>query len=138
MLKIIHPHYFAICIATLSGILLGLIWYSPQLFRKVLLDDIEKNKHNIKRTLIPFIISIVGIFILGIILDTFLFFSRLAGMDSFEAATVIGLTISVGIIALNMLSDYMISGTHMRYFTVHAGYRILLTLSMSWILSIWR
>ena len=135
MLKIIHPDFIAICIATFSGALLGVVWYSPLLFRKVLLDDLAKNNQDIRGFFIPFIISVFGMFILAIILDTFLFFSGLAGMDPFVAATVIGITISVGIIAFNMLSDYMISGTHMKYFAVHAGYRILLTLVMSWILA---
>ena len=135
MLKIIHPDFIAISIATFSGALLGVIWYSPLLFRKVLLDDLAKNNQDIRGSFIPFIISVFGMFILAIILDTFLFFSGLAGMDPFIAATVIGITISVGIIALNMLSDYMISGTHMKYFAVHTGYRILLTLIMSWILA---
>ena len=134
MLKIIHPNYFAILIATLSGIILGIIWYSPFLFRKVWLADIERNEHDIRRTLIPFLISVVGIYILGIILDTFLRFSDLVGYDGFFDVTVIGLIVSIGIIALNMLSDYMISGAHIKFFIVHAGFRIILTLVMSWVL----
>ena len=138
MLKIIHPNFLAIFIATGIGVILGIIWYSPIMFRKVLLADLEKNKQDITKFLIPLIISVFGMFILAIIIDTFLFFSKLAGMNSFSAATVIGITISVGIIALNMLSDYMISGTNMKFFTVHAGYRIVMTLLMSWTLAIWR
>lgn len=138
MLKIIHLNEIAIFIATLVGVFLGVIWYSPLMFRKILLDDLAKNNNDINKFFVPFIISVFGMAILAIILDTFLFFSKLAGMDSFYAATIIGVTISVGIIALNMLSDYMISGTHMKFFTVHAGYRIVMTILMAWTLSFWR
>ena len=138
MLRIIQLNYPAIFIATLVGVCIGIIWYSPLLFRKILLDDLKKNKHELNKFIIPFIITIFGMFILSVILDTFLFFSGFVGMNRFEAAIVIGITISVGIIALNMLSDYLISGTHMKYFIVHAGYRIILTLLMSITLALWR
>ena len=138
MLRIINLNEIAILVATLVGAVLGVIWYSPIMFRKVLLDDLAKNNNDIRKFFLPFIISVFSMVILAIILDTFLFFSKLAGMDSFYAATIIGSTISVGIIALNMLSDYMISGTHMKFFTVHAGYRIVMTILMAWTLSLWR
>jgi hypothetical protein len=90
MLKIIQLNLPAICIATLIGLLFGILWYSPLLFRKVLIADVKKNKKEIHIFLFPFIISIMGMFILSIILDVFLFFSGLAGMNRFEAALVLG------------------------------------------------
>ncbi|NOZ46693.1 MAG: DUF1761 domain-containing protein [Chlorobi bacterium] len=138
MLKIIQLNLLAICIATLIGVVLGLLWYSPLLFRKVLIIDLEKNNKKINELLFPFLISIFGAFILAVILDLFLFFSNLAGMPPFYAATIIGSIMAVGIIALNMLSDYLLSGIHIKHFIVHAGYRIALTLIIAWTLAFWR
>lgn len=138
MLKIIHLNFHAICIATLLGFIIGIIWYSPLFFRKVLISDLRKNRPEFHKLLIPFIISIFSMFILAIILDTFLFFSSLAGMNKYEAALIIGSTISIGVIGLNMLSDYLISGTLMKYFMVHAGYRITLTILISITLAFFR
>lgn len=138
MLKIIHLNYPAIFVATLAGIISGIIWYSPIFFRKILLKDLARNERDFSKIFLPIIISIVGIFLLAIILDTFLFFAGFTGMDTFEAATILGIVLAIGIIAVNMLSDYLISGTHMHSFMVHAGYRIVLTLAMAWILALWR
>jgi len=138
MLKIIDLNFVAIFISTTVGIVVGVIWYSPLLFWKVLINDIRRSHIEGNKFLFPVLFSIFGMFILAVILDTFLFFSRLAGMNPFEAALLLGFTISVGVIALNMLSDYLISGTHIKFFIVHAGYRIVMTLLMSLTLALWR
>ena len=120
MLATVSVNWWAIVIAAIINMVLGMVWYSPLLFGKswMKLMGIKEMKPN------P--LNLLGMFVIALVIGyIFRFFIGWAG------ANTVGLGVDVGVLAglaftvLPVASGVFASGTSWKLWAINAGYWIV-------------
>ena len=117
-----------IVVATIIGMVLGALWYSPVLFGPQWMRCIGKTPETLGSTTVPMIGSVLASLLSAI--GVSLVFS-LIGVDSLAMGISVGLTLGLFIIFPALLSDNLFCGWGNQLLLIQAGYRMLSVLLMS-------
>ncbi|MCG6872311.1 MAG: DUF1761 domain-containing protein, partial [Gammaproteobacteria bacterium] len=126
---------WAILLATVTGLGLGALWYSPLLFggawlRATGFHEAELHRHHqlaLGATVVTTALSVLA-------LAVFLAAVRPPGL----AATLgWSLLAGLGFVATSMLSDHLLCRSPMALFQIQAGYRVALFLVAGLVLGLW-
>jgi len=134
MLHFTSINYLAVLVATLVAYFFGALWYSSILFGKIWMRALGKGKEELPAPTLPMLISFILTFITALGLAVLI---NSLGITTFLGGIFIGLFIAIAFIATNTLSEYLYSGTSMKLFWIHAGYRVVYILIMGAILAVW-
>lgn len=121
-------NFIGVLVATVIGMLLGALWYSPILFGNAWMKCIGKTPETLGKSTIPMIGSIFASLItaLGV---SFLF--SLINVSSLTTAVGIGTTLGFLIIFPAMLSDNLFCGWGNKLLLIQSGYRAVSVTLMS-------
>jgi hypothetical protein len=117
-----------IFVATIIGMFLGAIWYSPLLFGNAWMKCIGKTPETLGKPTIPMIGSIVASFLTA--LGVSILFSVMSITD-LSTAVSIGATLGLLIIFPALLSDNLFCGWGNKLLLIQSGYRATSVLLMS-------
>lgn len=117
-----------IAVATVLGMVLGAMWYSPLLFGNVWMKCIGKTADTLGKPTGPMLGSIVASLLSAI--GVSLLFSALK-VDSFQMASLIGGILGLLIVFPAMLSDSLFCGWGWQLLWIQVGYRALSVFLMS-------
>ena len=128
-------HYLAVVIATIAGVLLGVLWYLAPLFGNAWMKELGLKKEDIQSSVTPMIVTIILTLIIAFSLEVLII-----GLDikSVQGAALLGLLVGIFFLATNMLSDFLFNGWSKRLFLILAGYRVVMLIVMAAILNLWR
>jgi hypothetical protein len=135
-----HPlHHFnlwALLVATLVRMIVGMLWYSPLLFRKPWLrlsgttPELEKE---VGPKLMP--VMILGSFVMALVLAHFIVYA--AATTALKGA-FIGFLAWLGFIALPLLASAIHEKKPFALFCIHSGFQLAALLAMGALLALWR
>lgn len=125
---------FGILAATVAGMALGALWYSPVMFGKAWLAAIGKTEEELGSATAPMIGSVVACLLTAIALD---FLLSATGAGSVSGGLAIGAVIGVGVVFPALLSDNLFCGWGTKLLWIQCGYRVTYILVMSAILAAW-
>ena len=121
-------NYLAIAAATLLGMVLGALWYSPVLFANQWMRCIGKTKETLGSPTLPMIGSVVACALSAVgiaLLHNFI------GVGSLNQALTVGLILGGLIIFPAFLSDSLFCGWGAQLLLIQVGYRFLSVVLMS-------
>lgn len=118
----------SVLIATMVGMVLGAVWYSPALFGNQWMQALGKTKETLGSATLPMIGSVLASLMTAV--GVFAIHS-LAGVDSVSQALMVGLVLALLIIFPAFLSDNLFCGWGRRLLLIQSGYRMLSVLLMS-------
>ena len=114
--------------ATLSGMILGALWYSPLLFGKAWMQAIGKTPETLGRPTGPMIGSIFASLLSAC--GVAILFS-LAGVASLSVAVGVGLVLGLLIVFPALLSDNLFCRWGTKLLMIQSGYRVMSVVLMS-------
>ncbi len=114
--------------ATIIGMILGMLWYSPMLFGNAWMESIGKTPETLGDSKIPIIGSIFASFLTA--LGVSLLFS-LINVSDLNTASCVGMILAVLIIFPAMLSDSLFCGWGNKLLLIQSGYRATSVFLMS-------
>ncbi len=129
-MTILGLNLIGIVVATIIGMILGALWYSPLLFGKQWMESLGKTPETLGSATGPMIGSIIASLMTAIGISIIYSFS-LIEVGSLSQGIVFGLTLGVLIIFPAMLSDNLFCGWGNRLLIIQSGYRALSVLLMS-------
>ncbi|MEM1112185.1 MAG: DUF1761 domain-containing protein [Pseudomonadota bacterium] len=121
----------SILLATVAGMVLGALWYSPLMFGNAWLAALGKRKEALGSAKGPMIGSMLACLLTALALALLLLAS---GADTVGKALGIGLIAGLGLVFPAMLSDSLFCGWGRRLLLIQCGYRISYIALMSVIL----
>lgn len=130
-------NYLAILVATVAGMVLGALWYSPVLFYKAWLDGLGKTDEEVQAEAGPlnyvgtFIAILVMAYVLAHILDAFKADSLWMGIQG-------GFWSWLGLVATTKGINSIFDGSSLKLYLVDVGYHLVMLLLMGAILAIWQ
>ncbi|MBN4075090.1 DUF1761 domain-containing protein [Gammaproteobacteria bacterium AH-315-E17] len=127
-MELVDLNFVGILAATVIGMVLGSLWYSPLLFGKQWMTAIGKTPETLGSPTGPIIGSIVASLMTAI--GVSIIFSLIT-VDSLTLGITVGLTLGVLIIFPAMLSDSLFCGWGNRLLIIQSGYRAVSILLMS-------
>lgn len=130
-------NWTAILAATVAGMLIGALWYSPLLFGKTWRAALGKSGREAGGPVPAFIGAGISCLLSAIGLALIL---SIIGVQFFQSAgggAFIGGFLGLTMVATAMLSDNLFAGAGWRLFLVQAGYRITCLIAMGAILGGW-
>lgn len=123
----------AIIVATLSGMALGALWYSPLLFGKSWLTALGKSQAELPSQTLPMIGSVAACLISAVALYLLL---AATGADTVGKALGISLVVGFGLVFTAMWSDNLFCGWGRQLLLIQAGYRVTYLALMAIILAV--
>lgn len=128
-------NYLAVLVVAVISFVLGGLWYSPPLFGKIWLAGIGKRADELGSPAFPLALNLVA----AIITST-AFAAIILSLNLKTAAEglTFGAVVGVGIIAASMASDFAFNRFASSLFLAEAGYRVILSLIMGLLLTIWK
>jgi len=124
----IELNLLGILVATITGMVLGALWYSPVLFQRQWMAGIGKTPETLGSQTAAMIGSIVAS-LLSAIGVSLLF--TLCGIASLSGAVSLGAILGLFIIFPALLSDNLFCGWGTPLLMIQSGYRVLSVLLMS-------
>lgn len=122
----------AIVVCGVVNMVLGMIWYAPQVFGGVWMEELGKKKGDMKMD--P--VSLVSMFIIAMAIAYVLrHFIVYAGADTTTLGVETGIWASIGLFALPTASGVFAGGTSWRMWAVNAGYWVVAVAIMGAILA---
>lgn len=129
-------NYLAVLVCTIVAMALGALWYSPVLFGNAWMKAAGLKEEDIKKGDAGrgMIVSAITTFIEMVVLASLLI---MIGTTSMLMGIHMGALVSVGIIAMVMLSNAMFHQTSRGLWGINAGYRIVYFVINGAILAVW-
>ena len=134
MLEFAGLNWLAILVASAAAFVLGGIWYGP-VFGNAWLKAIGKTKEELDPSPTPFFISMVTSLIASTVLAALI---QTLGFNTAVDGILLGLFVGVGFIATAMGSDSAFCGWGVPLFLIQSGYRIVYSVIMGVILTVWQ
>jgi hypothetical protein len=128
-------NYIAILVVTVISFVLGGLWYSPLLFERIYLAGIRRQPDELGGAAFPLALNFFTTLVTAIVFAELI---RRLGLVTAGQGLWFGLTVGVGIIGMAMASDFAFNRFPLNFFLVEAGYRLLLSVIMGVILTVWR
>jgi hypothetical protein len=124
----------AIIAATVSGMLLGALWYSPLLFGRQWMAAIGKTEADIGSPTGPMIGSVLACLVSAIAVALVV---AMTGVSGVGQGFGLGLILGVGVVAPALLSDNLFCGWGLPLFWIQAGYRVSYITIMTMLQAAW-
>ena len=124
----------SILAATLAGMALGALWYSPLLFGRAWMEAIGKTESELGSTTGPMLGSVTACLLTAASLAYLL---SLAGVTSVGGGLVLGAVVGIGVVFPALLSDSLFCGWGNKLLMIQSGYRVTYILVMVVILTAW-
>ena len=132
-LEDIPVHYLAVVIAAAVYFFLGAVWYSPQVFGKIL---IKHDPAHPEAKQPHMILSLIGEAFIGLIMSYILaLFIEISNADMVIKGVVVSLWIWLGFIATSYFSAVLWGKKSLINFFVHAGFLLTALLLMGAVIS---
>jgi len=135
-MEFVAINWWTILAAVVSSFVVGGVWYSPALFINQWLEmaGVEKAKFNagMPRALIGDLIASI---VMALILNQVLVSS---GAVEFPSGLLVTFLLWLGFVASVLLSSVTYEQKPVRYFTINAGYRLIVMMIMATVLTLWR
>lgn len=128
-------NYLAIIVATVLSFLLGGLWYSDALFGRIYRAGIGKRPEELGGAALPLTLNFVTALITAIVFAELI---RRLNLQTAGEGLAFGLAIGIGIIGASMASDFAFNRFSLAFFLVEAGYRVVLSVIMGVLLTVWR
>ena len=116
-------NYLAVVASVIAFMVLGFLWYGP-LFGQLWMKQIGIKKEDInpsdatKGMVVSLVMGFVGALTIAV-------FARLAGISGAVPGLLLGLSLSVGLVATTLASNYMYESRSFGLFVINASYRVL-------------
>ena len=124
----------AILTATVAGMSLGVLWYSPLAFGRAWLQAIGKTEEELSSPLVPMLGSILSCLATAIALASII---ALAGIATLSEGVALGAVIGLGIVFTALLSDNLFCGWGWKLLLIQSGYRVVYIVVMAAIIAAW-
>lgn len=134
MFDLSSVNWLAVLVASLTGFMIGGLWYGP-LFGRAWMAALGKTEADIRPSPAPFVISFVTSAVTAIAIAALLAPLGVAGAVD---GAVLGLVVGIAFIATAMGSDAAFCGWGVRLWAIQAGYRVTYAVAMGAILAAWR
>lgn len=118
----------SIIVATLVGMFLGALWYSPILFGKQWMHCIGKTQETLGSATVPMIGSIFASVLSAVGVGLIHF---MMGVDTLAISIYVGLILGLLIVFPALLSDNLFCGWGIPLLLIQAGYRVFSIVLMS-------
>ncbi len=115
-------NYLAVVVSVIAFMVLGFLWYGP-LFGQVWMKQIGIKKEDInssdatKGMIVSLVTGFVGALTMAV-------FAGLAGISGAIPGLLLGLGLSVGLVATTLASSYMYESRSFGLLVINAGYRV--------------
>ncbi len=132
-------NYLAILVSVVASFILGLLWYSPLLFRKPWMKmmgitqqhmEESKKKGMAKLYIGNFVTTLIMVYVLSHFVDY-------AQAKTITDGLQLGLWVWLGFIATLLFGSILWEGKPFKLFLINAGYRLVELLIVASILSAW-
>ncbi|PCJ14914.1 MAG: hypothetical protein COB04_14065 [Gammaproteobacteria bacterium] len=127
-MEVLELNLLGVIVATVIGMALGALWYSPLLFGNQWMQSINKTPETLGSPTGPMIGSVIASLLTA--LGVALLFS-FVGVDDLSTGIKIGLILGLFIIFPALLSDNLFCGWGSPLLLIQSGYRALSVLLMS-------
>lgn len=127
---------FAVIVAAVAFMILGMAWYSPMLFGKLWMNAMGKTEDEMKNVnpgmsyMAMTVLSLFMAYVLAYVL-------YLASATDFSKAVVTGFWVWLGFIIPVSATTVFFEGRSLRLFILNAGYYLVGIILMSALLSLW-
>ena len=120
-MEILGLDVIAVLAATVVGMVLGALWYSPLLFGAAWMRSVGKTPETLGSSTAPMIGSVVASFLSAVGIA---FVMSMAGVNSLEGALGMGAVLGFLIVFPAMLSDSLFCGWGVQLLLIQTGYRV--------------
>ena len=117
-----------IIVGAAFGVLLGVLWYSPVLFRNAWLAEIGKSKEELGGPVKAMIITCLTAGLESVALQLLIVYLDVIRITG---AIKLGLLVGFGFIASSMLADYLYERRSLKLYAINAGYQVSSALLIS-------
>jgi hypothetical protein len=126
---------WAVLTATVVAYAIGAVWYAPPVFGNRWMAVLGKSREQlgdpVKLMVAQFFLTLVIAAVLAAVVVRF-------GAVNWIEGAVIGLALSLGLVATSLLSDWMFCGFGMKLYWIQVGYKVVYVTVMGAILGAWR
>jgi hypothetical protein len=137
-METVSINFIAVLLAAVSNMVIGAVWYSPMLFGKQWSSlmgykdkDIPKMQEEAKTGYaVMFIVSIISAYVMA-------HFVQYLGISTVQEAATFGFWIWLGFVGAVQVSDHVWNGKPMQLLYINTSYRLVSTIAMALILTMW-
>ncbi|PWK14447.1 DUF1761 domain-containing protein [Tumebacillus permanentifrigoris] len=124
---------WAVLVATVIGMVVGSLWYSPVLFGNVWMNLIQKKKEDMVSSTGPMIGAVVVSIVNSLTLALFLHATNAQTVaDGLLVAALLALVVTMA-----TLINYLFEGRGMKLLAIQVGYHVVVFLVNSVLLTLW-
>jgi len=128
-------NWWAVLVSTVVAYAIGAVWYAPPVFGNRWMAALGKSREELgdpaRLMVAQFFLTLVIAAVLAAVVVRF-------GAVTWIEGAVVGLVLSVGLVATSLLSDWMFCGFSMRLYWMQIGYKVACITVMGAILGAWR
>jgi hypothetical protein len=128
-------NYLAVIVAAVATMGIGWLWYSPVLFGKVWMQEINMTEEDMKKA--NPLKAMLGSFLLTLVIG-FNLAMFLAGPSDFCWGLIAGALAGIGWVATSFGIVYLFEGKSFTLFLVNAGYQAVSFIVMGGIIGVWK
>ena len=126
---------WAVLAAAVIAYAIGAVWYAPPVFGNRWMAALGKSKEQlgdpVRLMVAQFFLTLVIAAVLAVVVVRF-------GAVTWIEGSVVGLVLSVGLVATSLLSDWMFCRFSMKLYWMQIGYKVTCVTVMGAILGAWR
>ncbi len=137
-METVDVNYVSVLLAAISNMVLGFLWYSPVLFGKQWMDlmgykekDMPKMQEEAKKGyMTSFVLAVLMAYVMA-------HFISYLGVETPMQAVQLGFWTWLGFVGNTQLGEQLWTGKPMQLFYLNTGYRLVSTVVMALILTMW-
>jgi len=137
-MELVSINFIAVLLAAVSNMVIGFFWYSPMLFGKQWMalmgikeKDMGKMQEEAKN---GYVLTFVAALAMAYVMAHFV---GNLGLSTMGEAVQLGFWVWLGFIGATHVSDHVWIGKSMQLLYLNSGYRIVSTIVMALILTMW-
>ena len=134
----VEVNLFIVLIAAVVNMVVGFIWYHPQVFGKAWMEAIGKTQKDLegmkKEANKAYALSFLGALVMSYVLANFVFYSQ---ATNFKEGLVTGFLLWLGFIATIAWNNYLFEQKPKKLVLINSGYYLAALICMSIVLALW-
>ena len=139
MLPTVYVNYWAVLVAAIASMVVGMLWYSPKVFGSMWMElmgftmkDMEKAKQ--KGMGMMYFTAFIGAFVTSYVLDLFIKYLQ---ASTIADGLQVGFWLWLGFIATVGLGSVLWEGKHPKVYLINMAHQLVSILIMNLILTAW-
>jgi hypothetical protein len=128
-------NWWAVLVSTVVAYAIGAVWYAPPVFGNRWMAALGKSREELgdpaRLMVAQFFLTLVIAAVLAAVVVRF-------GAVNWIEGAVLGLMLSLGLVATSLMSDWMFCGFSMKLYWMQIGYKVTYVTVMGAILGAWR